>query len=160
MLNICCFQGLMDCWLDKISNMMSLWPLEICDKNLFTIFLLNPLIVKIICRLRAPIQTAKTLKHLLQSRPSSITLYSMTAFLLKRKKRTKTGFKQQLTFMHIHMEMGRVITMRIMESRTKAQPQNPMSDSWFSKARREDKHRNKTQIKANHLWGCINTNRI
>lgn len=64
--------------------------------------------------------------------------HSMLAALVKWG--INTEFNQQLTFMHIHMEMGRVATMRRRESTTNSQPHRPMSESVFSKAGREDKH--------------------
>lgn len=50
-------------------------------------------------------------------------------------------FKQQLTLMHIHMEMGRVTSMRTKERMINIQPHVPMTFSEFSKAAGENKHK-------------------
>lgn len=43
--------------------------------------------------------------------------------------------------MHIHMEMGRVTSMRTKERRINIQPHAPMTFSEFSKAAGENKHK-------------------
>lgn len=61
-----------------------------------------------------------------------------------------TQYEQQLTLMHIHMEMGRVAIMKIMERKSNTQPHPPMTLSEFSKAVR-DKHKSFVASMRPHL---------
>lgn len=59
-------------------------------------------------------------------------------------------YKQQLTLMHIQMEMGRVTIMKRMERMINTQPHGSMTLSEFSKAAR-DKHKISVASMSQHL---------